>query len=180
MPGVQENSPLLAGLHNVWECICLRQGNIIQSCSLLIDPQVNCYEIISESDIKTEGTLRARFDKAQNCSPCILVLRHIEALAQTTQAPEPGKGRVVITNVLNHLLMKLQCNLISGMFFANLLRICRKVGNSRASQSSHLERQAKLGECQPASYHVSSMKLLLRHVRFVARLRSADPSLGSQ
>jgi hypothetical protein len=42
--------------------------------------------------VKTEGTIRARFDKASSCSPCILILRHIDALAQTTQVLETGKG----------------------------------------------------------------------------------------
>jgi len=63
--------------------------------------EVNCYDIISENDVKTEGTLRARFDKAQNCSPCILVLRHIDALVQTTQSPEPGKGTIVTQLLAN-------------------------------------------------------------------------------
>ncbi|KAG6865885.1 hypothetical protein C0991_010966 [Blastosporella zonata] len=53
--------------------------------------QINCYDLIGENDTKTEGTLRSRFDKAKECSPCILLLQHIEALAQTTQALEPGK-----------------------------------------------------------------------------------------
>ena len=54
--------------------------------------QVNCYEVIGENDAKTEGTLRARFERASSCSPCILLLRNIDAFAQTTQGLEPGKG----------------------------------------------------------------------------------------
>lgn len=57
--------------------------------------QINCYDVIGENDVKTEGTLRARFEKAGSCSPCILVLRHLDALAQTTQSPESGKGSTV-------------------------------------------------------------------------------------
>lgn len=53
--------------------------------------QVNCYALIGENDNQTEGTLRARFDKATSCSPCLLVLRHVDALSQTTQGSEPGK-----------------------------------------------------------------------------------------
>ncbi|KAG6861902.1 hypothetical protein C0995_010608 [Termitomyces sp. Mi166 len=59
---------------------------------LLEASRINCYDVIGETDTKTEGTLRARFDKAKTCSPCVLLLRHIEALVQTTQALEPGKG----------------------------------------------------------------------------------------
>lgn len=45
--------------------------------------QLNCFEIIGETEIKTEGTLKFRFEQAISCAPCILVLRHIEALANT-------------------------------------------------------------------------------------------------
>ncbi|KDQ59383.1 hypothetical protein JAAARDRAFT_153154 [Jaapia argillacea MUCL 33604] len=53
--------------------------------------EINCYHLLGENDTKSEGTLRARFEKAKSCSPCILILRHVDALAQTSQAPEPGK-----------------------------------------------------------------------------------------
>lgn len=69
--------------------------------------EVNCYDIISEDDVKTEGTLRARFDKAQNCSPCILVLRHIDALVQTTQSTEPGK-EPALANALRECIKDMQ------------------------------------------------------------------------
>lgn len=48
--------------------------------------------MIGETDAKTEGTLQARFEKASSCSPCILLLKHIDAFAQSTQSQEPGKG----------------------------------------------------------------------------------------
>ncbi|KAJ7191062.1 AAA-domain-containing protein [Mycena pura] len=69
--------------------------------------EINCYDLVSDSDAKTEGTLRARFEKLEECSPCILLLRHIEGLIQTTQAPEPGKD-LVITGVLRECLENLQ------------------------------------------------------------------------
>ncbi|EIN07593.1 AAA-domain-containing protein [Punctularia strigosozonata HHB-11173 SS5] len=62
--------------------------------------EVDCYQIIGENDTQTEGTLRARFEKAAMCSPCILVLRHVDALAQTTQAQDAGKDPT-ITAALN-------------------------------------------------------------------------------
>ncbi|KAJ4480455.1 P-loop containing nucleoside triphosphate hydrolase protein [Lentinula edodes] len=61
--------------------------------------EVNCYDIIGENDIKTEGQLRARFENAVACSPCVLVLRHLEAFAQSTQAPENGKEPVIVNIV---------------------------------------------------------------------------------
>lgn len=56
--------------------------------------EVDCYDIIDDSDVKTEANLRVRFEKAAECSPSILILRHLEALVQTTQ-PKPdveGEG----------------------------------------------------------------------------------------
>lgn len=54
--------------------------------------EVNCYDLLGDTDTKTEATLRVRFDQATNCSPCILVLRNLEALAGTTQNDGSGKG----------------------------------------------------------------------------------------
>ncbi|KAF8491938.1 AAA-domain-containing protein [Gautieria morchelliformis] len=53
--------------------------------------EINCFDIIGENDVQTEGTLRARFDSAASCAPCVLTLRHIDALARTTQVLETGK-----------------------------------------------------------------------------------------
>ncbi|KAE9389752.1 AAA-domain-containing protein [Gymnopus androsaceus JB14] len=61
--------------------------------------EVNCYDIIGETDIKTEAFLRARFENAIACSPCMLVLRHLEAFAQSTQRPENGKEPVIVNVV---------------------------------------------------------------------------------
>ena len=55
--------------------------------------EVDCYDLIGENDTKTEGTLRVRFEQASQCSPCILVLRKLEAFAQSTQQSQ-GKGEV--------------------------------------------------------------------------------------
>ncbi|KAH9890705.1 AAA-domain-containing protein [Cubamyces lactineus] len=57
--------------------------------------EVDCYDVIGDTDAKTEGTLQARFERAASCSPCILLLRHIDAFAQSTQALEPGKEPAV-------------------------------------------------------------------------------------
>ncbi|KAH9483816.1 Peroxisomal biogenesis factor 6 [Psilocybe cubensis] len=69
--------------------------------------EVNCYDIIGDTDVKTEATLRVRLDQAKECTPCLLVLRNLEALSQTTQAPEPGK-EPVIANVLAECLNDIQ------------------------------------------------------------------------
>lgn len=53
--------------------------------------QVNCYDLIEDKDSVTEGVLRARFSKAAESSPCILILRYLDALSQTTEVKEHGK-----------------------------------------------------------------------------------------
>ncbi|KAJ6611778.1 P-loop containing nucleoside triphosphate hydrolase protein [Mycena sp. CBHHK59/15] len=69
--------------------------------------EINCYDLLGENDIKTEGTLRARFEKLEECSPCILVLRHVDALAQTTQVLETGKESV-LASVLRECIDNVQ------------------------------------------------------------------------
>ncbi|KAI0948498.1 hypothetical protein AcV7_009223 [Taiwanofungus camphoratus] len=69
--------------------------------------EVSCYDILGENDAKTEGTLRARFERAASCSPCILLLRHIDALSQTTQGLEPGKDPSV-ADTLRECMTSLQ------------------------------------------------------------------------
>ncbi|RDB21464.1 Peroxisomal biogenesis factor 6 [Hypsizygus marmoreus] len=69
--------------------------------------EVDCYDVVGENDTKTEGTLRSRFDKAKTCAPCVLVLRHVEALAQTTQVLESGK-EPAIANALQECIEDVQ------------------------------------------------------------------------
>ncbi|KAI8998975.1 AAA-domain-containing protein [Trametes punicea] len=69
--------------------------------------EVDCYDLIGDTDAKTEGTLQARFERAASCSPCILLLRHIDAFAQSTQGLEPGK-EPAIAEVLRDCIASLQ------------------------------------------------------------------------
>lgn len=55
-------------------------------------PQVNCYDLADETEVKTEGALRAKFDQAAHCAPSVLLLRNIDALARADQKLETGKG----------------------------------------------------------------------------------------
>lgn len=55
--------------------------------------ELDCYDLIGDTDAKTEGRLRAlAVDKALACAPVVLVLRNIEALARKSQAMETGQG----------------------------------------------------------------------------------------
>ncbi|GAA5956929.1 hypothetical protein JCM8115_003867 [Rhodotorula mucilaginosa] len=54
--------------------------------------ELDCYDLIGDTDAKTEGRLRAlAVDKALACAPVVLVLRNIEALARKSQAMETGQ-----------------------------------------------------------------------------------------
>ncbi|RHZ72519.1 hypothetical protein Glove_242g90 [Diversispora epigaea] len=53
--------------------------------------EVNCFEFSGETDSKTESSLRAKIDKAVTFSPCIFLLRHIDALARKSVALETGQ-----------------------------------------------------------------------------------------
>ncbi|KAG0340210.1 peroxisomal assembly protein [Podila humilis] len=59
--------------------------------------EVNCFDIASDTDAKTEVALRAKFDKAIACGPCILLLRHIDALARKSVALETGQEPILST-----------------------------------------------------------------------------------
>lgn len=69
--------------------------------------EINCYDILGESDVKTEATLQVRLEQARECTPCLLVMRHLEALSQTTQAAEPGKEPAIVS-VLKEALESIQ------------------------------------------------------------------------
>ncbi|KAF9123150.1 peroxisomal assembly protein [Mortierella sp. 14UC] len=68
--------------------------------------EVNCFDIASDTDAKTEVAVRAKFDKAVACGPCILVLRHIDALARKSVALETGQEPILST-VLKDCFMQL-------------------------------------------------------------------------
>jgi len=47
---------------------------------------------MDETDVKTEGVLKARFEQAAECCPSILLLQHVDALARSSQKMETGQG----------------------------------------------------------------------------------------
>ncbi|KAK0545463.1 peroxisomal assembly protein [Tilletia horrida] len=53
--------------------------------------ELNCFDLISDTDARTEGVMRARFEKAASCGPAILLLQNVEALARKSQALESGQ-----------------------------------------------------------------------------------------
>ncbi|CAG8526342.1 555_t:CDS:10 [Acaulospora morrowiae] len=59
--------------------------------------EVNCFEFAGETDSKTESSLRGKIDKAVTCSPCIFLLRHIDALAKKSATLETGQEPTIST-----------------------------------------------------------------------------------
>ncbi|KAF8623959.1 hypothetical protein AX15_006117 [Amanita polypyramis BW_CC] len=65
--------------------------------------ELNCFEIMGESDIRTESILKYRFEQASSCAPCLLILRHIEAfanLAEDTERKDDSKWSTILGECL--------------------------------------------------------------------------------
>ncbi|KAK0459470.1 AAA-domain-containing protein [Desarmillaria tabescens] len=65
--------------------------------------EINCYDAVGDNDTQTEGLLRARFEKATDCSPCLLILRQLDGLTSNSQGPDSKTGSPMI-NVLRDCL----------------------------------------------------------------------------
>jgi peroxin-6 len=77
--------------------------------------QVNCYEMLSESESKTEAYLRHRIERANSYRPCMLLLRHIDAFAKKRDVLQQGQDpsiRFVLADCLTHLQSGTQWPLI--------------------------------------------------------------------
>ncbi|KAJ3184721.1 peroxisomal assembly protein [Geranomyces variabilis] len=66
--------------------------------------EVNAYDILGDTDAKTEAFLQVHFDKAVATGPCILILRHLDALAKkstgTADDGEEPPTTVFLSNAL--------------------------------------------------------------------------------
>ncbi|TCD67646.1 peroxisomal assembly protein [Steccherinum ochraceum] len=69
--------------------------------------EVNCFDILGESAVQSEAMLQVAFEKASSCSPCMLVLKHVDALGQATQNADPSKG-LAIADVLGQCIADTQ------------------------------------------------------------------------
>ncbi|KAI7851770.1 P-loop containing nucleoside triphosphate hydrolase protein [Circinella umbellata] len=59
--------------------------------------EFSVYDVISETDAKTEVHLRAKFDKAAALTPCIVLIRSIEGLAKKSAVVETGQEPLLAT-----------------------------------------------------------------------------------
>lgn len=69
--------------------------------------EINCFDILGDSDTQTEGVLRARMETAASCGPAILLLQNIDALARKSQAMETGQ-EPAMSHVLRSCVEKLK------------------------------------------------------------------------
>ncbi|KAE8233222.1 hypothetical protein CF326_g1733 [Tilletia indica] len=95
--------------------------------------ELNCYDLLSDTDARTEGVLRARFEKAASCGPAILLLQNIEALARKSQALESGQ---------EPLLAGVLADCIKGLRRAGERRRRRKLKSAKAEKGDE-ERDEK-------------------------------------
>ncbi|KAI8579991.1 hypothetical protein K450DRAFT_240072 [Umbelopsis ramanniana AG] len=59
--------------------------------------EINAFDIVGETDAKTEVYLRAKFEKAMVMSPCVILLRGIEGLARKSAVVETGQEPLIST-----------------------------------------------------------------------------------
>jgi peroxin-6 len=55
--------------------------------------EFSVYDVISDTDAKTELHLRAKFEKATSLAPCVVLIRGIEGLAKKSAVLETGQGK---------------------------------------------------------------------------------------
>ncbi|PLW50684.1 hypothetical protein PCASD_00713 [Puccinia coronata f. sp. avenae] len=59
--------------------------------------ELNCFDLLGETEVKTAGTVKARFERALQAIPCVLLLRHLDGLARKSQSLETGQQPGIIT-----------------------------------------------------------------------------------
>lgn len=74
--------------------------------------EINCFALVSENEANTEGSLRARIEMASSCAPCAIVIRHLDALSQSTPASDLGKG-ITMSQAFNDCLADVEARMKS-------------------------------------------------------------------
>ncbi|KAG9318351.1 hypothetical protein JVU11DRAFT_441 [Chiua virens] len=62
--------------------------------------EINCFCSLSDTVVKTESLLREQVETAIACSPCLVVLRHIDALRHTSTAVNANEGSPLLRTLL--------------------------------------------------------------------------------
>ncbi|KZT37002.1 AAA-domain-containing protein [Sistotremastrum suecicum HHB10207 ss-3] len=58
--------------------------------------EINCYDLIGDTDVKTAAMLQVRFEKASSCSPSILLLRNVEAFSRSQSSTHSGHDSILL------------------------------------------------------------------------------------
>ncbi|KAI9323498.1 P-loop containing nucleoside triphosphate hydrolase protein [Dichotomocladium elegans] len=59
--------------------------------------EFSAYDVVSETDAKTEVHIRSKFDKAAALTPCVVLIRNIEGLARKSAVVESGQEPLLAT-----------------------------------------------------------------------------------
>ncbi|KAG1151472.1 hypothetical protein G6F37_001953 [Rhizopus arrhizus] len=68
--------------------------------------EFSVYDILSDTDAKTEAYLRAKFDKAAALAPCVMLIKHMEGLAKKSAVVESGQEpllAIVLENCIKNV-----------------------------------------------------------------------------
>ncbi|KAF9228544.1 AAA-domain-containing protein [Gyrodon lividus] len=140
--------------------------------------EINCFDVISDSDVKTAGLLRERAESAISCAPCVLVLRHIDALNQLTPNAEPGEVPTILQALQQSIdnamkICRQQCIVVAtsesgrapnGVSFINEMKI--KALNEE--ERFHLLSEQLHRQGAPVTSDVSIMALAVQTAALVA------------
>lgn len=54
--------------------------------------QINCFNVLSDTTAKTEASLREQVESAISSSPCLVILRHVDALTHVETTVDGKEG----------------------------------------------------------------------------------------
>lgn len=58
----------------------------------MIALQINCFDVLSDTTFKTGALLQEQVTNAISCSPCLIVLRHVDALSHSSSTADGQEG----------------------------------------------------------------------------------------
>lgn len=61
--------------------------------------EISCFGLIGDNEAQTLGTLRAKLDRAYGCSPCVVVLQHLESIAK--KSDQDGKDEGIVSKLVD-------------------------------------------------------------------------------
>ncbi|EIW85301.1 AAA-domain-containing protein [Coniophora puteana RWD-64-598 SS2] len=65
--------------------------------------EINCFDVVADSDVNADAMLRFRLDTALASAPCIIALRHVDALIRSTTPLETAKESEMSMMILEYI-----------------------------------------------------------------------------